>query len=522
MYKRKSEEYFRLRGIIVVLVFTMFMGMTIPAAAMSEAAEGEEGSALEKLGEVDLQSPVVEKVQLDGAESESEQALTEIEENNGIVLFAASSEETEKASAIPAPDSSNVVLTYNKIIRHEDWFTRNFTISYNGKTKVAYCIEPKDAPPDKGSHTAVRYDNRMMTKVLYYCYGYPGYEKNTKQYLAKCTLSSDYKGDDGAYVISHLLLSYFYDGKNSSSDAFKGLSASTRSLIASMAADLENNWPEVPQDASLSFDITQADAQWNKNKQIQETPVLTLNGHKDNKVSVPIPQGATMIKLSNNELTEYAPGSGGETDTQQMVDIYGGDEFYFTAPASMTGHFESGQLIGSLQEFQPYLIKVSDKQDIMYCGDGARDSVSFSVNWIDVGTFVLNKISASPEITENNEEYSLEGAEYEVYDENGALYGEIVTDVNGKGQIMLPHGDYTLKEKAAPMGYAVDLKELSITVADGENVLEHKEQILPKEKTRDDSPKTGDDAFNYIVIWCIAGAAALVAGMSLAVGMRRR
>lgn len=168
-------------------------------------------------------------------------------------------------------------------------------------------------------------------------------------------------------------------------------------------------------------------------------------------------------------------------------------------------------MTGSLQDFQPYLIKVSNKQDILYCGDGAKDSVSFAIDWIDMGKFILNKVSASPEITENNEAYSLEGAKYAIYDQDGVLYEELITDAGGTAQVMLPYGEYSLKEKAAPAGYATDSEEISIIINNSENVLEHKEQILPEKTEYDNSPKTGDGVSGHIVMWVIAVLSATAA-----------
>lgn len=529
MYKRNLGKPFRRRGVIVVFVFMIFIAMILPSTTMAETIDANSSkmdvSGLKTMEDVEIQAPVVEKVSLEGDGREANQVLDEMNEKNGVVLFADTSGADDGELAVKAISSDNVTFTYNKVIRYENFFTRNFTVSYDGKSKVAYCIEPKADPPDKGSHTAMKYDNRLMTKALYYSYGYPGYEKNTKPYLDKCSMHDDYRGTDGAYAISHLLLSYLYDNKSDSSDAFEGVSASTKKLIKQLAIDMEKNWPEVPEDASLSFDITQASAQWNKERQIQETPVITLKGHRDNKISVTVPSGVTMVKLSGNELNEYTSGTAGTTDTEshseelQTVDVYGGDEFYFTAPAAIKGQFQSGQLIGSLQDFQTYLIKVSSKQDIMYCGDGGKDAVSFSIDWIDVGSFTLNKVSAAPEITENNEDYSLEGAEYVISNEDGMPYENLVTDADGIAQIMLPYGEYTLKERTAPKGYEVDTKGISITVNSDETALEHKEQIIPPKEKADNSPKTGDNDWHYALM---LGIAVLSAIASILVFIRKR
>lgn len=518
-YKSKRKSASRLMAAALAMIITA--GVSFPAGVLANtAADSGTVSEVNTVAEnasdvVTAEMPVVDGVNMEAADEQAEEILEDLNSNGGAVLFA------EQDMSVPAAATDTVQLQYSRIIRHEDWFTRSFTVQYDGKTKVAYCIEPKDYPPDKQSHTSVKYDNEIMTKALYYSYGYPGYETVTKDYLAKCSLNSDYKGNDGAYVISHLILSYFYDNESDKSDAFKGLGTSTKNIIKNMAEAVKNDWPAVPDDASLSLDMTHVKAEWNKDRQLQETPVIKLNGHKDNKITVTVPEGATMVKLSNNELTEYtadmqtgtaeaaASGTGSGAETVN-VDINGGDEFYFTAPADVTEPYESGHLIGCLQDFQPYLIKVTGKQDIMYCGDGGRDAVAFSIEWDDIGKFFLNKVSASPGITDNNDKYSLEGAEYEILDESGQIYEEMITDVNGNADVMLPYGSYILKEQTPPEGYAVDGAGHEIIIEHPETFFEHKEQIKPQSIPVDYSPKTGDELPDELLMALIIASIAVM------------
>ena len=506
MYRRKSKHKLAAKVAAGALALVIVTGTLLPAGVMAASTASASGSietstseataAADAVNVVNSEASVVESVNVEAADEEAEETLTELNENNGVVLFA------EQELASPAAATDSVTLQYNRIIRHEKWFTRSFTVQYDGKTKVAYCIEPKDYPPDKGTYTSTKYDSEIMTKALYYAYGYPGYETVTKNYIAKGGLVSDYSGNDGAYVISHLVLSYFYDNESASSDAFKGLSTGTKTFIKNMASELKNNWPDVPEDAYLAFDMPHVKAEWNKDKQWQETPVIQLQGHKDNKITVTVPEGTTMVKLSDNELTEYtAPAE---------VDIRGGDEFFFTAPADMEGSYESGEMIGSLQDFQPYLIKVAGKQDILYCGDGGRDAVSFSIEWEDMGTFILNKVSAEPEITENNDAYSLEGAAYTLEDADGQTYAELTTDADGNAEVLLPYGDYTLQEQTAPEGYLVDAAFYEIVIEQDETAFTHEEQLQPQPVLTDDTPQTGDEFQDKLLIGMIIASLAIM------------
>ncbi len=83
----------------------------------------------------------------------------------------------------------------------------------------------------------------------------------------------------------------------------------------------------------------------------------------------------------------------------------------------------------------------------------------------------LNKSSANVTITSGNDGYSLEGAVYEIYygtTASGTIFTTITTDADGVGTATLGIGTYTIKEKTAPKGYALDTKTYTITVTDSD------------------------------------------------------
>ena len=169
-------------------------------------------------------------------------------------------------------------------------------------------------------------------------------------------------------------------------------------------------------------------------------------------------------------------------------------------------------MVGSLQEFQPYLIKVTAKQDILFCGDGDRDAVAFSIKWAEIGSLVLNKVSAAPEITEGNSSYSLKNAKYGLYNE-GELYQEITTDEYGTAEVLLPYGTYELKELEAPLGYAIDQEVHEVSVDSEQTTFEHKEQIAPVEEKivkTDYSPKTGDNNCMGLAVTVLVAASVMM------------
>lgn len=101
----------------------------------------------------------------------------------------------------------------------------------------------------------------------------------------------------------------------------------------------------------------------------------------------------------------------------------------------------------------------------------------FEITWeIDEGYARVQKQSANPAVTDGNECYSLEGAEFTVYNGEGVAMGTLTTDANGNTETLsLRPGTYTLRETKTPKGYttAVDQQftitggqTTTITVAD--------------------------------------------------------
>lgn len=416
------------------------------------------------------------KINVEGADAKSEDAIKELEKSNGIVLFA------EKEGSIAkshAAQKDNVVLSYSRRVQYENFYTRNFRVKYDGKTRVAYCVQPKEMPPAEGRWTATEYNNKLMTKALYYSYGYPGYDKKTRPYLSKRDIDEDYEDDDGAYALSHMILSYFYDRKSADSDAFLGISSDTKKLIKNVASLIENKWPDVPDDSSLSLNIKNAKATWDKGSQKQKTPVFKLKGHEDNRIYVTVPSYATMIKNSDGVSKSYYRGK----DNSSKVKVFGGDTFYFTATEKVKGTFKSPEMQGALADFQPYLISISGKQNIVFCGKGDTDSVAFTIEWANLGTINLKKSSKQPSITSNNSNYSLKGAKYGLYDNDGKLYDTLVTGDNGNVSVKVPYGKYYLKESSASKGYTVDPSKHYLTVKSSNT------DVLVKESPMMDTPE---------------------------------
>ena len=93
----------------------------------------------------------------------------------------------------------------------------------------------------------------------------------------------------------------------------------------------------------------------------------------------------------------------------------------------------------------------------------------FEIDWrVVAGKLSIHKSSANPGITDGNDCYSLEGAEFTVYNAAGQNMGTLRTDANGDtNTIELPEGTYTVRETKPPKGY-LPAPDQQVTVRGGQ------------------------------------------------------
>lgn len=93
----------------------------------------------------------------------------------------------------------------------------------------------------------------------------------------------------------------------------------------------------------------------------------------------------------------------------------------------------------------------------------------FKINWrVIAGKLNLHKSSANPSITDGNDCYSLEGAEFTVYNAANQSMGVLRTNANGDTNTLeLPEGTYTVRETKAPAGY-LPAADQTVTVRGGQ------------------------------------------------------
>ena len=93
----------------------------------------------------------------------------------------------------------------------------------------------------------------------------------------------------------------------------------------------------------------------------------------------------------------------------------------------------------------------------------------FKIRWrVVAGKLNIHKSSANTSITDGNDCYSLEGAEFTVYNAAGQSMGVLTTNANGDtGTLELPEGTYTVRETKAPKGYLA-APDQQVTVSGGQ------------------------------------------------------
>jgi LPXTG-motif cell wall-anchored protein len=252
----------------------------------------------------------------------------------------------------------------------------HYTVTVNGKTRQAYCLQPSEMPPEVGNRTAAQMpDSSKVARTMYYCYGYPGQGKLSN--WLKTHGHSSYASGMNFYVFCHVLLSYQYQPKT----AFVGwtgpnpnttINKSYQDMVKA-AAKYVNTLPDPAGfDSSISFSSTNgssASAKWNGSG--FKSDEITLKGHEDNYVEYKVPSGMTLTMGGRT----YKAGAN--------VVIHSGIPFTLsTTDKSKAGTtYSSGTLHGNLQDYTAYKITGSGTQNMAFFAVDKSDTASFSVKF---------------------------------------------------------------------------------------------------------------------------------------------
>ena len=172
-----------------------------PLTAFAESLPEQEESILS-----DNFDELVRKAAEENKEHEAEQiALNSADEGLVVKTYASGNYDF------------NVDLTVGKTINYNGYQTHQYSLSDG---TVVYCLEPSKANPSNGQYTASVSNDALLSAVAYYGYGGPGYESDKGMYNMLQENVRPY-----AYVITHMALSWVYDGCSDDSDAFKGNAA---------------------------------------------------------------------------------------------------------------------------------------------------------------------------------------------------------------------------------------------------------------------------------------------------------
>lgn len=94
------------------------------------------------------------------------------------------------------------------------------------------------------------------------------------------------------------------------------------------------------------------------------------------------------------------------------------------------------------------------------------------------GEVALQKVSTNPYLTDENPNYSLAGAVYQVKNSDGQVVGTLTTDEEGNTEALKVNvGTYYVQETSPSPGYGLDTREYIVEVASGETAIVTSEEL---------------------------------------------
>ena len=290
-------------------------------------------------------------------------------------------------------------------------------------------MESAKGSPDTGSYAAKIIDgNPNLQKALYY--GYGGTGDVTASYMS----SFD---EDLKYVFTHIAASYFYCGM----DGFAGCTMDDLRECGVLGWINYLESLSAPPDPQISLSKTALKASYDGSKQV--TGTTKLNGDSRNSITIKLPKDVTFHNKTD-----------GSKQTGGNVRVSGGTSFYFTAPVTVNGDWNTGAMKGSIRVIWKALVVPtgSSTQDIgSYYEEESGNSVSLSVDWLERAKVKVIKVDSVANA-------KLSGAVFGIYrdkDCTDLITRMPVTDSNGasEAEIVMTQNTVYLKEITAPAGY---------------------------------------------------------------------
>lgn len=364
-----------------------------------------------------------------------------------------------------------------KICSTKQWST--VMTKYNGK--YAYCLEASKKSPSAGNYPAEVIDNNeAVRKLLYYGFGGPGYNQAVRDMytieLNSCVPDDfgDKHGnfDDGAYLFTHIWLSYAYSGDlmglnlkdfNTKWPNGDGVSGYGDNILWGY------NWimsqPDIgyakwnPTDSKYGIS-TKLTASYDPANRIQYTNTVTLEGNNA-QANLTLQDEVTLHNVTT-----------GETQTGGTYTLNAGQSFYLTAPNKNISDYQSNNVAGAGCERFTVLAIKDGASGTQTEGSWKIDSDSrqlyYSVDWLDFGDVEIQKLGIGQDNHQSGLVEGLNGAEFtlklqsEVNEkgwDNASTYEIITTANNSNGKkgyattTNLPYGKYIIRETKTPDGY---------------------------------------------------------------------
>lgn len=405
----------------------------------------DEGSAEDGEADPDQQEIAEQLTEVPEVPEKVEDAINVTDGENGVFL-----------TAVPAAMENQRIaasLTEGERLYYPASLGNYSTSYFTVNDRVAYCLESAKGTPPSADYVANVYEsNTNLQKVLYYGYGGPG--DITGNYMP----DFDWKLK---YIFTHLAASYSYVG----TDGFYGCSIEAIHSTGVWDYIQYLHGLEAPPTAAISVSPSSLKAY--ENGEIQQTDKIKLTGDHRNYISLSLPDGVT-----------YHSGSTKKTGS---VKIYGGTNFYFTAPKTVSGTWNTGKLAGQMgTQWKTLVLSTgSGTQDIGYGAffDEDKDSVSFKVTWLDLAKVkVIKKDDATG--------VNLSGAVFELYSDKGCtslITRMPATNAQGASEVEIPKTQDTvyLKEISVPAGYKLDTQAHNVALQTGKTTsvtISNKEQ----------------------------------------------